>query len=80
MIKCQRTDAVGVAGKGDHANQVAMAPGQPLTLIVPKGKFAPGLILELLHGERSRCLRLTEFLEQGKDFDRCAFQWQAEAR
>jgi hypothetical protein len=53
------------------------AAGQPPVLIVPKGKFVPGLILELLHGEKSRFVRFTEFLEQGKDFDCGAFQWQA---
>lgn len=55
------------------------APGRPPPLVVPKGKFVPGQILELLYGERSRFLRFTEFLEQGKDFDWCAIEWQATA-
>lgn len=54
--------------------------GKAPTLVIPKGKFVPGQILELLYGERSRFLRFTDFLEQGKDYDRCAFVWQAQER
>ncbi|MEW6691086.1 MAG: hypothetical protein AB1452_18570, partial [Pseudomonadota bacterium] len=54
--------------------------GKAPALVIPKGKYVPGQILELLYGERSRYLRFTDFLEQGKDYDRCAFAWQAEAR
>ena len=56
------------------------AAGRAPQLVVPKGKCVPGQILELLHGERSRYLHFTEFLEQGKDYDRCAIEWQASAR
>lgn len=49
--------------------------GHPPSVIMPKGQFVPEQILELLHGERSRLMRLTEFLEQGKDFDWCAVEW-----
>jgi hypothetical protein len=51
------------------------APGKPPPLVIPKGKFVPEQILELLDGERSRLLRLVEFLEQGKDYDWCAIEW-----
>lgn len=51
------------------------APGKPPPLVIPKGKFVPEQVLELLDGERSRLLRLTEFLEQGKDYDWCAIEW-----
>jgi hypothetical protein len=51
------------------------APAKPAPLLVPKGKFVPEQILELLDGERSRLLKLTEFLEQGKDYDFCALEW-----
>ena len=56
------------------------APGRAPTLVVPKGKFVPGQILELMHGERSRNVRFTEFFEQGKDFDWCAIDWDQGAR
>ena len=52
----------------DYVRAVVLAdsnPGRAPTMIVPKGKFVPGQILELMHGERSRNLRFTEFLEQG---------------
>ena len=52
--------------------------GKPAPLLIPKGKFVPEQILELLDGERSRLLKLTEFLEQGKDYDWCAAEWTAE--
>ncbi len=58
----------------------APAPGKPAPLLIPKGKFVPEQILELLDGERSRLLKLTEFLEQGKDYDWCAAEWTAEVR
>ena len=45
------------------------APGKAPPLLIPKGKFVPEQILELLQGERSRLLKLTEFVEQGKDYD-----------
>ncbi|HVP09511.1 MAG TPA: hypothetical protein VMT02_08325 [Burkholderiales bacterium] len=52
------------------------APGHAPSVIVPKGKFVPGQLLELMHGERSRNVRFTEFLEQGKDFDWCGIEWE----
>jgi hypothetical protein len=48
------------------------APGKLAPMLIPKGKFVPEQIVELLDGERSRLLKLTEFREQGKDFDWCA--------
>jgi hypothetical protein len=50
-------------------------PGHAGSIIVPKASFVPQQILELLHGERSRLMRFTEFREQGKDYDWCAFEW-----
>ena len=52
------------------------APGHAPSVVVPKGKFVPGQMLELMHGERSRNVRFTEFLEQGKDFDWCGIEWE----
>ena len=54
------------------------AAGKAPPLLIPKGKFVPEQILEILDGGRSRLLKLTEFLEQGKDYDWCACDWQAE--
>ncbi|HEX7383357.1 MAG TPA: hypothetical protein VF291_03530, partial [Burkholderiaceae bacterium] len=51
-------------------------PGHAPPVIVPMGKFVPGQLLELLHGERSRNVRFAEFLEQGKDFDWCGIEWE----
>ncbi len=51
-------------------------PGHAPPVIVPMGKFVPGQLLELLHGERSRNVRFAEFLEQGKDFDCCGIEWE----
>ena len=50
------------------------APGKAPPLILPKGAFVPEQIVELLDGERSRLLKFTEFLEQGKDYDWCAVE------
>ena len=50
-------------------------PGGGGSIIIPKAKFVPEQVLELLHGERSRLMRFTEFREQGKDFDWCVFEW-----
>jgi len=50
-------------------------PGHSGSIVIPKAKFVPQQILELLHGERSRLMRFSEFREQGKDFDWCAFEW-----
>lgn len=50
------------------------------SLLLPKGRFVPEQRVELLHGERSRLLRFADFLEQGADYDRCAFSWEAPAR
>jgi hypothetical protein len=56
------------------------APGGAPLLVLPKGRYVPEQILELLHGERSRLVKLTEFLEQRKDFDCCTMEWRASAR
>lgn len=50
------------------------AAGLP-TLVLPKGSFIPRQVAELLHGGASRALKFTEFFEQGKDYDWCAFEW-----
>jgi hypothetical protein len=54
--------------------------GDPVpSLVLPKGRFVPEQLVELLRGERSRLLRFADFLEQGADYDRCAFSWERPA-
>jgi hypothetical protein len=50
------------------------AAGKPAPILIPKGKFVPEQIVEFLDGERSRLLKLTEFVEQGKDYDFCSVE------
>jgi hypothetical protein len=56
------------------------AIGKRPALIVPKGSFVPGQILELMHGAQSRFIQFAEFVEQGRDFDWCTFDWRASGR
>jgi len=87
MGRKDRSAAVWASASGafafDYLQAVVLADraaaGKPPPLLIPKGKFVPEQILEILDGERSRLLKLTEFLEQGKDYDWCACEWQAEA-
>lgn len=68
----------------EHVEGILLTEGasaaRPPTLVVPRGRFVPGLIAEVLHGTRSRHAKLTELFEQGKDYDWCAFEWRSEAR
>ena len=85
MGRKDRSAAVWASASGafafDYLQAVVLtdraAAGKPPPLLIPKGKFVPEQILELLDGERSRLLKLSEFLEQGKDYDWCACEWQA---
>jgi hypothetical protein len=54
------------------------APGKAPPILIPKGKYVPEQIVEILQGERSRLLKLTEFVEQGKDYDWSAVEWVAQ--
>jgi hypothetical protein len=62
----------------DYLQAIVLTDGAPAggspPVLIPKGKFVPEQIVELLDGERSRLLKLKEFLEQGKDYDRCAVE------
>lgn len=68
----------------EHIEAILLTDGasaaRPPTLVVPRGRFIPGLIAEVLHGARSRYAKLTELFEQGKDYDWCAFEWRMDAR
>lgn len=45
---------------------------EPITVIVPAGWFRAGRVIEL-YEQSSRQIRLTQMLDRGSDFERCAF-------
>ena len=45
---------------------------EPVTVIVPAGWFRAGRVIEL-YEQSSRQIRLTQQLDRGSDFERCAF-------
>jgi hypothetical protein len=47
----------------------------PVMLLEPNS-FVPGQICELMVGDRTRLIRLAEFIEQGSDYTRVAFAWE----
>ncbi|MBI2313909.1 MAG: hypothetical protein HYU77_15535 [Betaproteobacteria bacterium] len=55
----------------DHAKA-----GERPVLVVEKNSFVPGHFYEMMMGDKSRFLRLVEFLEQGEDYDMGSFEWQ----
>lgn len=48
----------------------------PLILLAGTA-FAPRQVCEIMMGERSRYIRLADFLDQGTDYTRAAFEWIA---
>ncbi len=44
-------------------------------LLLEKNCFVPGHLYEMMMGEKSRFVRLAEFLEQGEDYDMGSFEW-----
>ena len=44
-------------------------------MILENKSYVPGQICEVMMGEHSRLLRLVEFLEEGEDYLRAAFDW-----
>ncbi|MCX7962025.1 MAG: hypothetical protein N2653_10700 [Burkholderiales bacterium] len=66
----------------EHVEAIVLADGasRTPTLVLPRGRFIPGLVAEVLHGTRSRFAKLTELFEQGKDYDWCALAWRADPR
>ncbi len=46
-------------------------------LLLEGGKFVPEQICEIVMGEHSRHIKLAEFLEQGSDYLRAAFDWMS---
>ena len=45
-------------------------------MILENKTYVPGQMCEVMMGEHSRHLKLVEFLEEGEDYVRAAFEWQ----
>jgi hypothetical protein len=45
-------------------------------MILENKTYVPGQLCEVMMGEHSRHLKLVEFLEEGEDYVRAAFEWQ----
>ena len=48
-------------------------------MILENKSYVPGQLCEVMMGEHSRHLKLVEFLEEGEDYVRAAFEWQRPA-
>ena len=49
-------------------------------MIFESKNYVPGQLCEMMMGEHSRHLRLVEFLEEGEDYVRAAFEWQSNGK
>jgi hypothetical protein len=45
-------------------------------MILENKTYVPGQLCEVMMGEHSRHIQLVEFLEEGEDYVRAAFEWQ----
>jgi len=45
-------------------------------MILENKSYVPGQLCEVMMGEHSRLIKLVEFLEEGEDYVRAAFEWQ----
>ena len=45
-------------------------------MILENKTYVPGQMCEVMMGEKSRHIKLVEFLEEGEDYVRAAFEWQ----
>ena len=45
-------------------------------MILENKSYVPGQLCEVMMGEHSRQIKLVEFLEEGEDYVRAAFEWQ----
>lgn len=45
-------------------------------MILENKTYVPGQLCEVMMGEHSRLIKLVEFLEEGEDYVRAAFEWQ----
>jgi len=48
-------------------------------IILENKSYVPGQLCEVMMGEHSRHIRLVEFLEEGEDYVRAAFEWKQAA-
>ncbi len=46
-------------------------------MILENKSYVPGQLCEVMMGEQSRHIKLVEFLEEGEDYVRAAFEWHA---
>ena len=51
--------------------------GKLPVMLLSGTKFVPKQICEIMMGERSRHIKLADFLDQGADYVRAAFEWIA---
>jgi hypothetical protein len=51
--------------------------GKRPVILLAGTKFIPKQVCEIMMGERSRHIKLAEFLDQGADYTRAAFDWIA---
>lgn len=49
-------------------------------MILENKSYIPGQMCEVMMGEHSRTIKLVEFLEEGEDYVRAAFEWQQYAK
>ncbi len=49
-------------------------------MILEKKTYVPGQLCEMMMGAHSRHIKLVEFLEEGEDYVRAAFEWQQLAK
>jgi hypothetical protein len=49
-------------------------------MILENKSYIPGQMCEVMMGEHSRLIKLVEFLEEGEDYVRAAFDWQQAAK
>lgn len=50
------------------------------TMLIESGVFVQDTIYEMMLGEKSRNIKLTELMEEGEDFERAGFQWLPSAQ
>ncbi|TSA12581.1 MAG: hypothetical protein D4R74_11040 [Betaproteobacteria bacterium] len=49
-------------------------------MILENKRYVPGQLCEVMMGEHSRQIKLMEFIEEGEDYVRAAFEWQQPAK
>ena len=44
-------------------------------MLMESGSYVPGNIYEMMMGEKSRDIKLTDLLAEGEDYEQVRFQW-----